>query len=382
VTEAVTGLDLVELQLRVAAGEQLALDQADVACRGHAIEVRVVAEQPAKDWLPSTGTVRQWEFSPEVRVDSAVRAGSEVGSDYDSLLAKVIAHAPDRTRAAGLLRRTMRAAGVSGVETNVATLVGLLGEPDFLGGDTTIDYLDQHPELLRADVEDPEVRTCLLVAAVLHRALGTDGPWGFAPPAWRNLPIQGQRETLRRLGAAPDDDTVSVEYRSAGSRLFDLRLGAFPEPGPDGTSAPDERLRVHARVLAAEPPSNSGHNLAVELDGVRRVVRVAEDPDGTVHTVTAQGHASWVPVLDLGPHASGTVDSQLTAALPGTVTAVRVRAGDTVDEGQVLLLMEAMKMEHSVTAPRSAVVAQVPVSLGDRVSDGDVLVRLEDDSAH
>jgi len=373
VTEAVTGLDLVELQLRVAAGEPLPVTQADVQIQGHAIEARVVAERPAAGWLPATGTLAEWAISPDVRVDSGVRVGSQVSADYDSLLAKVIAHRPDRVQAARLLRRSLRGARVAGVSTNLATLAAILDEPDFLANGATTDYLDRHSTVLTAeDVADFATSKALLIAAVLCRIYGTGNAWAFAPAGWRNVPTQGQRELWQGAGA---DAPTGVEWRGTGPDQFEVLVGSFPEPGPDGVLAADRRSPVSALVLA-----RTGETAALEIDGVRRVVHVSEEA-GVVSTATATGRARWAMVSALAADVDATSAAALAAPLPGTVTDVRVGAGDAVTRGQVLVVMEAMKMEHSTVAPRDGVISEVSVAAGDRVCDGDVLVHLIDEPA-
>ena len=213
VTEAAYGVDLVELQLRVAAGEPLPLGQDDIASNGHcAIEVRIVAEDPAAGWLPSTGEVTSFEIGDDARVDSGVRAGSVVSPDYDSLLAKVIANGTDRATVAAMLARALAGADVSGVRTNVDTLVAILREPDFLGGRTPTSYLDDHAHVLTARGPADDDRLALLLAAVFE-AEAVDraeaAVWGFAPSGWRNVRTQGQRQTWLDAGT---DEHHAVEY--------------------------------------------------------------------------------------------------------------------------------------------------------------------------
>ncbi len=173
VTEAVTGLDLVELQLRVASGEPLPITQDDVIVKGHAIEVRVVAEDPAAGWMPSTGRIGRFAIGQHgsdpgcpVRVDTGVRDGAEISSDYDSLVAKVIVHAPTRVEAARQLARALRGSQITGIRTNVDALVAVLGETDYLAAETPTAYLDEHPDVLTAIGPKGDDRVALLLAAV------------------------------------------------------------------------------------------------------------------------------------------------------------------------------------------------------------------------
>jgi propionyl-CoA carboxylase alpha chain len=313
VTEAVCGLDLVELQLRIAAGEPLPLTQDDVRVDGHAIEVRVVAEDPAAGWLPSTGTIGRFELRPPgtgsdhgtarsaaaasfsgVRVDAGVRAGSVVSADYDSLLAKVVVHAPTRTEAAHRLARVLRQATVTGVRTNLDALAAVLTSDDFLAADTTTAFLDEHPELLDARGPEGDDRLVQLLAAVVadeQAARAADRRWGFAPSGWRNLRTQGQRRTWL------DDrgEETEVELTARGAGRYEALVGPVPRPGPDGALAPDERRRVdlEAHVHAGRA--------ALTVDGVRRTLQVGFEGDTAV-VVAPSGSTTWTPAPRFDDH--------------------------------------------------------------------------------
>ena len=224
VTEAVTGLDLVELQLRVAAGEPLPIAQDDVTITGHAIEVRVVAEDPAAGWMPSTGRIGRFSIGTgqidDVRVDTGVRDGAEISSDYDSLVAKVIAHAPSRAEAAGRLARALRASQVTGIRTNIDSLVAILGEADYLAADTPTAYLDEHPDVLAPIGPAGDDRVALLLGAVFaleYERRSADRATPFAPSGWRNLRTQGQRQ----VWLEPTGEHLHVEYVMRPERLGD-----------------------------------------------------------------------------------------------------------------------------------------------------------------
>ncbi len=233
VTEAVTGLDLVELQLRVAAGEPLPVGQDDIVVAGHAIEVRLVAEDPATGWLPSTGTITAFEIGPPggvgpawperppegVRVDTGFRAGAVVSSEYDSLLAKIIVHRPTRDEAAAALGRALRLSQVEGVATNRDSLEAILGEADFLAARTPTAYLDEHPDVLTAVGPVGDDRLALLLGAVFATEFETrraDIVTGFAPSGWRNLRTQGQRGVWM-LGSADSGPEHRIEHILCGS---------------------------------------------------------------------------------------------------------------------------------------------------------------------
>ncbi|WP_420453419.1 biotin carboxylase N-terminal domain-containing protein [Ilumatobacter sp.] len=390
VTEAVTGVDLVELQLRVAAGEALPITQDDVTFDGHAIEVRVVAEDPAAGWLPSTGTITAFDLAGGdgasggrdapaaaelVRIDTGFRDGAAVSADYDSMLAKVIAHAPTRAGAAARLRRALRRSQIVGVTTNLDALVSILGEADFLAAATPTAYLDEHPDVVAASGPEGDDRVALLLAAVFateRERRAADRVTGFAPSGWRNLRTRGQRQRWSRRGAEASEQ---VEYTVCGDAAAVL-LGAWPEPDADGAMPADERRRVAVRLLAV-----GEDRLAIELDGVRRVVDVDHEshPHGewVVRTRSAAGSVVWQLEPRFVDHDAVSAGGGPVCPLPGTVIAVHVEAGRRVSEGEVLMVVEAMKMEHKITASTASIVSEVLFAVGDRVDQGDLLVALE-----
>ncbi|MEP2372573.1 MAG: biotin carboxylase N-terminal domain-containing protein [Ilumatobacter sp.] len=387
VTEAVTGVDLVELQLRVAAGEELPLRQESVTTDGHAIEVRVVAEDPAAGWLPSTGPIASFDLVGEhdlVRIDTGFRAGSVVSSDYDSMLAKVISHGATRAEAAAKLRRALRASEIDGVRTNLATLVSILGEPDYLNAKTPTAYLDEHPDVVSATGPTGADRTALLIAAVFATERAdrrNDRVTGFAPSGWRNLRTQGQRQIWSVAGSdvgEPVEFTMCVD-------AADVRLGAWPVADDDGALPRDERPRCAVRLLSLDDTAGSGQThsgrpaalvMAVEVDGVRRVIDVTVEGDA-VRTRSAAGALTWMQRPRFVDHDAEAAGGGPICPLPGTVIAVHVAVGDDVAEGAVLMVVEAMKMEHKITAAVASTVTEVHFEVGSRVDQGDLLVSLD-----
>ena len=401
VTEAVTGLDLVELQLLVAAGEPLPIGQDDVVVGGHAIEVRVVAEDPATGWMPSTGRIGRFSIgqhgpdpSSPVRVDTGVRDGAEISSDYDSLVAKVIAHAPTRTEAARQLARALRGSQITGIATNVDTLAALLGEADFLAADTPTAYLDEHPDVLTSIGAEGDERVALLLGAVFAleaERRSADPASGFAPSGWRNLRTQGQRQ----VWVEPTGEHLHVEYVMRPERLADgsarwsasAWIGPWPEPDDEGVLTPDGRAERHVRLLDRRVVDGVG-DVAIEVDGRRHRVgaeivhhSLGLDADGvgavTVHMRSASGALSLMLAPRFVLHDAQAEGGGPICPLPGTVIAVSVAAGDQVTDGQVLMVVEAMKMEHKIIAPADATVTDVRFAVGDRVDQGDLLVALE-----
>ena len=390
VTEAVTGLDLVELQLRVAAGEPLPLVQDDVVITGHTIEVRVVAEDPAAGWMPSTGRIDRFHIGEGVRVDTGVGDGTEISSDYDSLVAKVIAHAPTRVEAARVLARALRASQITGIRTNVDSLVSICGEPDFLAAATPTAYLDEHPDVLTSIGPSGNDRIALLAGAVFaveqeHRL--TDRATPFAPSGWRNMRTQGQRQVwIESTG-----EHLHVEYQMAqawqpdGSTRWvgSLRLGPWPEPGETGALSTDDRPTLQVRLL-----DRSADRQTVEIEGRRAVIhtevvrpRLGLDDDGigavTVHVRSAAGALTLTRAPRFMLHDAESATGGPISPLPGTVIAVHVATGDSVVDGQLLMVVEAMKMEHKIIAAGDTTVTEVRFAVGDRVDTGDLLVALE-----
>ncbi len=369
VTEAVTGFDLVEMQLRVAAGEPLSVDQSDVCISGHAIEVRIVAENPTTNWMPSTGLIAAFEISDDVRTDTGIRSGAEVSPNYDSLLAKVISSAPTRRDAARQLARALRSAQITGVDTNVNMLVATLCEPDFLAADTPTAYLAEHPAVLTPAGPMGDDRVALLLGAVFaaeRRNRETDPHHGFAPSGFRNLRTLGQRQVWSD-GITEHYVEYVVESRTAANVL----LGPWPTPGDDGSVPDDARRQVAVRLLARFDDRE-----VIEIDGVRHGVDVT--PDGhTVRCRSAAGAIAFTLQPRFVEHATDVAGGGPMCPLPGTVIAVHVEAGQTVSGGDVLMVVEAMKMEHKITAVSAATVSEVRFAVGDRVDQGDLLVALE-----
>ena len=368
VTEAITGVDLVEIQIGVLSGYPSPFTQDDITFNGHAIEVRLVAEDPSAGWLPSTGTVTEFEIPGDVRVDTGVRAGSEVSPDYDSLLAKVIAHHVDRGVAALQIARALRSARISGVRTNANTLAAIMTEPDFRAGNTPTAYLDEHPDVLTGRGPQGDDLLALLCGAVFadeQRNRAADAVTGFAPSGWRNLRTHGQRRTWLL-----DDDEHHLEYVLNGA-FAEVRVGLWPEPLPDGSLPEDDRRVVDVRLL-----QRSADRQIVELDGRRHVVTVSVD-DELARTSSPAGSITWTRPVKWVDHDADEAGSGPVCPLPGTVIAVHVEAGQSVVDGQLLMVVEAMKMEHKITAHGDHVVAAVHFAVGDRVDSGDLLVSLE-----
>ena len=358
VTEAVIGLDLVRLQLEVARGDPLPFNQDDVAAVGHAVEVRLYAEDPAAGFTPTFG--RLWRYDhgarpfPGVRYDEGVASGSEVSTFYDPMLAKVVAHAPTRREACARLAGALAAMRLYGPDTNRDFLVRILRHPDFLAGATDIDFIDRHPELFDAACDDDTVAAHLAAAVVAgadrRRAVSVVN---FAPPGWRLFPGPGQRATWVRRGG----DEYPIEYQVDGTVIALTIAG-------------------HSRHLEFEVAADRTA-VAVTAGQIRRDCSVYHAPDGTVWVHDGEVQTCWVEQDRLPAPAAGTVAGAPVAEMPGTIVAVLVKPGDTVAAGDPLVILEAMKMEHRVIAPSAGVVGDVRVSVGQRVDAHQVLVVLE-----
>ncbi|MFE9508936.1 acetyl-CoA carboxylase biotin carboxylase subunit [Streptomyces sp. NPDC006643] len=341
VTELVTGLDLVEWQLRVAAGERLPFTQDDITLTGHAIEARICAEDPARGFLPSGGRVLSLR-EPEgdgVRTDSGLSEGTEVGSLYDPMLSKVIVHAPDRATALRRLRAALAQTVTLGVPTNAGFLRRLLAHPAVVAGDLDTGLVERDAESLVPAQVPPEVYEA--AAAVRESALAP------APS-----PVTGWTDPFSvpngwRMGAAP----VPVTHH--------LRVTGH-EP-------------VAHQLLASGPPARvEPGRVTVTVDGVTHTFHRADDwlgRDGDSWHV--QDHDPVEAAL-LGAAGAGGLDA-LTAPMPGTVTVVKVTVGDEVVAGQGLLVVEAMKMEHVISAPHDGTVTELDVTPGSTVAMDQVL---------
>ncbi len=374
VTEAITGIDLVEWQLLVAQGAPLPLTQDQIELSGHAIEVRLVAEDPAAGWLPSTGRIEVFDVPDDVRCDAGVGVGSIVGTDYDSLLAKVIAHAPDRRGAARRLASALRRTVVVGPRTDLAATVAILGEPDFLDGAPTTGYLDEHPAVVDAVVPTGEDRVASLVAAVLEvesQDRAADRRWGFAPSGWRNLRVQGQRTAWIDDATGDRHDVEIVLEAHSDGTVATVRLGPPPAVTEDGSLEADDR-----RLLEVRRHRLDATTTLLDLDGVTStwdVRRVGE----VVVAASSSGAAGWRPLPRFVDHDTSGLGSGPVAPLPGTVVSVHVAIGDDVAEGQALVVVEAMKMEHTVRSAEAGTVTEIRHAAGDRVDAGDLLVVIQ-----
>ncbi|WP_411288301.1 acetyl/propionyl/methylcrotonyl-CoA carboxylase subunit alpha [Phenylobacterium sp.] len=324
VTEMVTGLDLVEWQIRVASGEPLPLTQDQITLTGHAVEARLYAENPASGFLPSTGVLEHFRLPPTVRADSGVEEGGRITPFYDPMIAKLIAHGETREQALADLAQACDAVEVWPVKTNAGFLARCLEEPSFIAGDVDTGFIARRLDDLTAPAEPSPAALAAAAAAAM----------------------------------IADDSGLSEAMPSPWRELAGFRLNAPPETAV--------RLFLHGKPVLARPSETAAAPRSVLLtdDGEIIVFEAGE----------AFAFLSHPPAADRdgGPAADG----QIRSPMPGKVTGLTVKAGDTVTKGQPLLTLEAMKMEHALTAPFDGTVSELSVEVGAQVSEGAVLAKL------
>jgi len=365
VTECVTGLDLVRLQIEVAEGRPLP----DAARRprrdGHAIEVRLCAEDPEQGFLPTTGTLRRFRFpaGPGLRIDGGVEDGSVIGVDYDPMVAKLIVHAPDRATAARRLAVAVDAMEIHGLRTNRELLSGILRHPEFLAGRTDTHFLLRNePAAIVAALRasratgplDADAANALVATLAAQAARREQAPTlRSLPSGWRNVPSALQEASWEaRLGGGASR-RIDVGYRFGRDRL-DVRV--------DGETVSGVRLGAC-----------TAREVELEIDGVVR--RHSVHLHGPHAWVDGPAGASELVEIDRFPsHAQAVAAGSLLAPMPGKIVRVNVREGDVVADGDELVVLEAMKMEHRVLAPQAGRVAEVRVAPGETVDAGAVLV--------
>ena len=358
VTEMITGLDLVEWQLRVASGEPLPLPQAEIRRTGHAVEARLYAEDPERGFLPSTGRLQRLHFADgleHVRVDSGVREGDEVTVHYDPMIAKVIAWAPDRTAAFERLRAALEGTEVEGVRTNARFLWEILGAEPVLAGDVSTRLLETTLQPVGETVA--ERTDAWLVAAAAHVAPQASAPVAGSPVSpW-------VADAGFRLNGEP---AVRLALR-LGDEAHWLRVARQRNSLTVGLAGHD-----HTVMLAPAP----GGRLVGQVDGRDVEARVDRDDEATVVRRRCL-RFEFRPDTGAEHHASAEHEGHVRAPMPGHVLDVRATAGAEVAQGAVLVVLEAMKMEHSLAAPWAGSVKSVAVKPGDRVEEGAELVVLE-----
>jgi geranyl-CoA carboxylase alpha subunit len=350
VTEAITGLDLVELQLRIASGEPLPLTQDDVRLNGHAIEVRLCAEDVARGFIPQSGTMTLWDMPDRIRVEHALESGAHVSPYYDSMIAKLIGHGASREEARRKLRATLEDAVALGVRTNQTFLTRCLDHRVFAAGEASTAFVERHgDELLQGDSE-VDSRAHALGAALLYATAGN-----FAPG-------RGTSSIAHRLPIAFRFDSDAGECHASLLNLGDNRYS----------------IEIGERVFALQLIDLDVNRVRFACDGLLETAAfIRADGElllqyrGNACRIQDQTHVTQSFQGDVGG------DGRIRAAMNGRVVAVHVAIGDEVKGGQPVITLEAMKMEHVHAAPIAGRVASVNVAMGDQVAAYRIVAEIE-----
>lgn len=372
VTEMIAGQDLVEWQFRIACGEKLPLSQDELAMRGCAMEVRVCAEDPTHNFLPSIGVIEHFRppaESSDVRIDSGVRAGDRVSEYYDSLLAKLVVWGSDRSEALTRLQKSLDTFELCGIATNLDFLRAIANHPGFAGGEYDTGFIERNLDalnLLPVITADDETTILAAGAAVwladLRRrerdqATRSQDPWSpwAMTDGWR---LRGRAQYELHLDAAGRKLSGKIETHSDGS--FNLQM-----------------QNSSVAVSATE----TGDRMSLRLDGVKRELGIVRRDKGIVVILNGRNHPlNFVDLLSPNLNEFGR-SSQLTAPLPARVTHVYVKVGDTVQKGAPLIVLEAMKMEITLTAPRDGAIERIRCIEGEMTTEGMELISLNEDES-
>ena len=355
ITEEIIGKDLVREQIRVAEGETLSFTQEDISINGHAIEARLYAEDPAKGFLPAPGPVLAWTPSTigKARFDSGVETGSEISTQFDPMIAKVIVHAPTRREAVSRLARVLETTEIQGLKTNRDFLVTTLRTPEYLAGDTTTDFIERVKPALTREVSRQELVEAAIATTIEGQARRRAAAkvLGTMSSGWRNSSMPMERISYK-FGK---EDEVEVAYKRQRSGQFSVHV--------------DEQT-MHVTCYAG------GEGIVdLDLDGRRLHFNVSPHADDwLIHSNNGD-----LRLTELPRYPSTDSDESgggLTAPMPGSVLATQVAAGAKVAKGDLLVILEAMKMEHRITAPRDGVVESVHVNVGEQVENAQLLVTL------
>jgi 3-methylcrotonyl-CoA carboxylase alpha subunit len=361
VTEAITGLDLVEWQLRVASGEPLPLQQSEIRMTGHAIEARICAENPDNNFLPATGTLQVYR-KPQassfarnaIRIDDGVREGDTISPFYDSMVAKLIVHGDSREQALARLDTALAQTQIVGLSTNVQFLRHVVRSQSFATAKLDTALIQRESAVLfHQDPVGVQAAAAAVIADALQAEAAAQGPDPFSRrDGWQSHGI-----TQRRFELAYEDQPVRAELRYERAGVLSLQVGEAP-----------------AASLQFTSPQQGG--LWVQFNGAR--IHSQVHAQGEVrHVFTPQG-AARISLLEPLAHAGETAQEggRLTAPMPGKVVSFAVKAGDPVKAGQALAVMEAMKMEHTIAAPQDGTVAELLYAPGDQVAEGAELLKL------
>ena len=372
VTEMITGLDLVELQLGIASGEPLPFKQESITFNGWAIEARVCAEDPVRGFIPATGMITRYAEpkGKQVRVDSGVHTGSKVGVYYDSLMAKVICHGKDRDEARLALVDALNGYHIEGMNTNVDFVNALLTHPAFIKGELTTGFIDQHFDGCRSLAEpDPASLSLVALAATLIYHVRTMAVRESLQPMVSQIGRSGTFHPEHHYKSRSEND------------LFDIRLEGNP---------PSRywRIYVNGTPHAVETPKFEFYRrrLKLNIDGQVQRFRIRRERSfifvahsGICRTFEIYTPKEWAFIDHMPLRTQKELENVLTCPMPGLVVEILIKKGERVFRGQNLLVIESMKMESGVASPCDGVVAEIRVRAGGAVETGDVLIRFEEE---
>ncbi len=348
VTEMITGLDLVEWQILVSSGETLPLRQEAIKATGHAIEVRLYAEDCDKDFLPQTGSVRECHWPNEsstVRIDTGIEPGSDISIYYDPMIAKLICYSNTRTKTIGKLANALRDTHITGVKHNVAFLKAIIDNPHFINGELSTNFLKS----FNIEVQQNSTQACLFAAVASAVPQSHANPWK-SNNGWR-------------LNLQP---TLSKRFNYDGE-VFHINI----EP----VSSNSFKIKINNQDFVVEDVSICGARVSLTLEDERQNARVYVNGVG-IDVFTADGHtmlSKHQPNYDLCEDKKG----QLTAPMPGSVVSILCKEQEAIEKGQTLMIIEAMKMEHNIIAPKSGTISKINFDIGHQVREGDELLALK-----
>ena len=357
VTEEIIGKDLVREQIRVAEGEPLSFSQEELSIDGHAIEARLYAENPEKNFLPSPGPVIAWEPSTigRARFDSGVETGSIITTEFDPMIAKVTVHAPTRREAAARLARVLETTRIQGLTTNRDFLVNTLRTDEYISGDTTTDFIERvNPD--RVIPKDQEALQSAAIAIAIESQAKRRANAKINKRirgGWRNSTMPDEELTLEAYG-----EEIKLRYKSNRDNSFNFSF--------------EETSHVVTVI-------DSGHgSVEIDIDGQRSQYTLDKiGEEWLVHSTFCDFEFKELPRYPIS--SSDDFGGGLVAPMPGAILSIDIKPGDTVKKGDVLVILEAMKMEHRITAPRDGIVGSVQTEVGEQVENEQLLVTLEEE---
>ena len=349
VTEEVTGIDLVSEQLKIARGESLKFSQEDISWQGSSIEARLYAEDPANNFLPEIGTLLAFEKnnSAEVRWDTGVKTGTVVGTDFDPMLAKIISYAPTRTDAASKLAKALQSAHIGGIKTNRDFLINCLKTKEFLDGDTTSDFIERVDPCRGLEIDETEIEHVMVIAAMWMQQQNRNNSnvAKFMPSGWTNGRLPNQIITFEF-----EDKEFVVKYKKQRNHKF-----------------------IFSTNKEAFIYSDDSKGIDLIFDGKRHYSRITlSDNNILVHMPFGDVMLKIKPRFNIP--GSEITQGGLVAPMPGKVIDIKVKKGKKVKTGDTLVIIEAMKMEHSIKATEDGTVSELLISLNDQVENGALLM--------